>query len=231
MIMKRVIASLFFLFFSVLIFAQSGEIKVFDGKVVEGSLYMEKAFMLPQFTDGKVKLTNGEVFEGKVNIHALTQSIRFIGDKGDTLALDDDSIVSSVSAGNYFFIKDKRFYVQILNTDGNVSLGLTRTITLGSEVLEGAYGGKNEVSSIQKVNVHVSENKLQHIKNGSVLRFDYRENIYLVKDSRLYVPTKKNFVKFFPSKKDFVEEQFGSGKVSVSKEKELIVLFNQLVSM
>jgi hypothetical protein len=187
--------------------------------------------MLPQFTDGKVKLTNGEVFEGKVNIHALTQSIRFIGDKGDTLALDDDSIVSSVSAGSYFFIKDKRFYVQILNTDGNVSLGLTRTITLGSEVLEGAYGGKNEVSSIQKVNVHVSENKLQHIKNGSVLRFDYRENIYLVKDSRLYIPTKKNFVKFFPSKKDFVEEQFDSGKVSVSKEKELIVLFNQLVSM
>ena len=141
MIMKRVIASLFFLVFSVSIFAQSGEIKVFDGKVVEGALYMEKAFMLPQFTDGKVKLTNGEVFEGKVNIHALTQSIRFIGDKGDTLALDDDSIVSSVSAGSYFFIKDKRFYVQILNTDGNVSLGLTRTITLGYVVLEGAYGG------------------------------------------------------------------------------------------
>lgn len=231
MIMNRVIASVFFLFFSVLIFAQSGEIKVFDGKVVEGAFYKEKIFMLPQFVNGKVKLSNGEVFEGRLNIHALTQSIRFIGDKGDTLALNDDSAVSTVSAGGNFFIKDKRFYIQILNTDGNVSLGLTRTINLGSEVLEGAYGGKNDVSSIQKINVHVSENKLQHIKNGSVLRFDYRENIHLVKDGKLFIPTRKNFVKFFPSKRQYIDEQFESDKVGVNKQKELIVLFNQLVSM
>lgn len=231
MIMNRVMGVVFFLIFSASLYAQSGEIKVIDGKVVEGALFKEKAYMMPRFMDGKVKLTNGEIFEGVLNIHALTQSIRFINDKGDTLGLNDDSIVSTVSAGGYFFIKDKRFYVQMLNTDGNISLGLTRTINLGSEVLAGAYGGTNDVSSIQKINSHTSENKLQHIKNGSVLRFDYRENLYLVKDGKLYIPTKKNFVKFFPSKKQFVEEQFDSGKISVSKEKELIVLFNQLVSM
>jgi hypothetical protein len=117
MIMNRVMGVVFFLIFSASLYAQSGEIKVIDGKVVEGALFKEKAYMMPRFMDGKVKLTNGEIFEGVLNIHALTQSIRFINDKGDTLGLNDDSIVSTVSAGGYFFIKDKRFYVQMLNTD------------------------------------------------------------------------------------------------------------------
>ena len=97
--MKKVTLIIIFLFSCLMLSAQSGFIKVSKGKVTEGDFFKSKLFILPDFTDARIKFTNGEIYEGKVNIHTLSQTLRFVDAQGDTLAAADEKLVESVSAG------------------------------------------------------------------------------------------------------------------------------------
>ncbi|EKD31226.1 MAG: hypothetical protein ACD_77C00360G0003 [uncultured bacterium] len=228
--MKRVAILIIFSLFCFTVHAQSGYIKVSKGKVVEGDFFKSKIFMLKNFTNAVVKFSNGEVYEAKMNISALSQTLRFINPSGDTLAAVDEKMISSVSSGRLLFFKVNNQYVQILNTDGETSLGLTRNLNIGAESLAGAYGGKNEVSSIQKIEVFDYEKKIEKVVSDATLFFDYRENLFIVHKGKLFLFTKRNLQKFYPKQKAFIEEFYSTHSVNQNNNAEIISLYSQIVS-
>lgn len=228
--MKRVAVLIIFSLFCFTIQAQSGYIKVSKGKVVEGDFFKSKIFMLKDFTNAVVKFSSGEMYEAKLNIHALSQTIRFIGPSGDTLSAVDEKMISSVSAGRLLFFKVNNQYIQIINTDGETSLGLARNLNIGAESLAGAYGGKNEVSSIQKIEVFDYENKIEKVVSDATLFFDYRENLFIVHKGKLLLFTKRNLQKFYPNQKAFIEEYYSAHSVNQNNTSEIISLYSQIIT-
>lgn len=230
MIMKRVAVLIIFSLFCFTVQAQSGYIKVSKGKVIEGDFFKSKIFMLKDFTNAVVKFSNGEMHEAKININALSQSLRFIGPSGDTLSAVDEKKISSVSSGRLLFFKIDNQYIQIINTDGETSLGLARNLNVGSESLTGAYGGKNEVSSIQKIQVFDYENKIEKVVSDATLFFDYRENLFIVHKGKLLLFTRRNLQKLYPNEKEFIEEYYSTHSVNQNNTNEMISLYSQVVS-
>lgn len=228
--MKKVTLFIFFLFSCLMLSAQSGYIKVSGGKVIEGDFFKSKIYLLKNFTDAKIKFLNGDTYDAKINIHILSQTLRFIGPQGDTLAVADEKHIGSVSSGKLFFLKVNNQYVQVVNSDGETSLVVARALNIGQEKVTGAYGGTNEVSSIQKIEVYNDNNKIERITSSATLFYEYRETLFLVNRGKLYLVTRRNLQKFFPDKKEFIEEYYSTHNIQIDKKEEIVSLFNTILS-
>ncbi|MHC1689507.1 MAG: hypothetical protein AB9833_01625 [Bacteroidales bacterium] len=228
--MKKVTLIIIFLFSCLMLSAQSGFIKVSKGKVTEGDFFKSKLFILPDFTDARIKFTNGEIYEGKVNIHTLSQTLRFINSAGDTFSALNEKMITSVSPGKRLFYKINNQYVQVIDTDGETSLVLSRIMNIGSEKITGAYGGTNDVSSIQKINLLNYDNIIEKVTSETTLSFSYRENLFLLNRGKLFLITKRNLQKFFPSQKAFIEEYYSKNNIKQENREEIITLFKQILS-
>jgi hypothetical protein len=229
--MKRAILILLTMVTVLTISAQSGTIKVINGKVVEGDFFKEKIFVFDHYLEGRIRLNNGEVYTGKLNISTLNQTLRVISETGDTISISNEKLVEVVSSGNYFFRKFNIGYIQYLNTNGEVSLGLHRTMKLGSEKLQGAYGGSNEVSSIQKIATIDVDSRVEKISGTAELRYTYTETLFLMKDNKYYPANKRNFERMFSSLKSKINQYVDENKLSFSKKEDLVTLFNYLAKL
>ena len=229
--MKRAFLILLTMVTTLTISAQSGTIKVINGKVVEGDFFKEKIYVFDNYPEGRIRLNNGEVYTGKLNINTMDQSLRVISDTGDTISISNEKLVEVVSSGNNFFRKFNIGYIQYVNTNGEVSLGLHRTMKLGSEKLQGAYGGSNEVSSIQKIANYDVDSRLEKISGTAELRYTYTETFFLMKEDKYYPATKRNFERMFPDFKSKINQYVNENNLSFSKKEDLVTLFNYLVKL
>ncbi|PKO98198.1 MAG: hypothetical protein CVU13_11220 [Bacteroidetes bacterium HGW-Bacteroidetes-8] len=210
--------------------SQSGTIKVFNGKVVEGDFFKEKLYVFDKYVNGRIRLSDGTVYVGDLNINTLGQTVRVITDTRDTIAIKTEKLVEAVSAGNTLFLKLNNTYVQVLNTAGDTYLGISRVLKLGQEKIEGAYGGTNEVSSIAKYSSVEVENRLEKIVGSSNIRYDYYENIHLIKGGKLIPATKKNFEKLFSDQKKMIESYIEENNIKFNHNESVIQLFNYLAN-
>ncbi len=215
-------------FFSAL--AQSGTVRINNGKIVEGDLFKEKLLIFDNYVDGRIRLKDNTYYTSKLNINTMTQSLRVISEEGDTIIVNFENMVDVVSAGNMFLRKIQNSYIQILNTDGDVSLGLVRKINMGKEKLVGAYGGTNEVSSIAKVSSIDVDSRFEKIVGSSTLSFDYVENLFLLQGSRLVPATRRNFERMFSKKKSEIRSYVDQNNTRFNKKEEVAALFNFLTN-
>lgn len=210
--------------------AQTGTVKVLDGKIIEGQFFFDKQYIFDTYQEGRVSLDNGDYYTGMINISTLTQTLRIISQEGDTISINAEKKVNMVSTGRYFFRKINNLYVQVLNTDANASLGLVRKMFIGQEKLEGAYGGSSEVASISKINAIENDTRFDKLKGTSNVEYIYDELLYLIVKNKLLIPSKKNFEKAFPKQKDLIAKYLIENNVKFSKRDDLIPFFNYLVS-
>ena len=214
--------------FSLVSLSQSGTIKVYNGKVIEGDFFKEKLFIFDNYINGRIKLKDGTLYYGDLNINTLGQSLRVISDTGDTISIKTEREVDAVSAGNNYFIKLNNVYIQIINTAGDLFLGMERSLKIGQEKIEGAYGGTNDGSSISKLSTVEVENKIETIVGSSTLKYDYYERLYFVKNGKIIPITKKNFVKFFPGQKNMIEKYVADNNIKFNHNESVIKLFDYL---
>ncbi len=210
--------------------AQTGTVKVLDGKIIEGQFFFDKQYIFDTYQEGRVSLDNGDYYTGMINISTLTQTLRIISQEGDTISINAEKKVNMVSTGRYFFRKINNLYVQVLNTDANASLGLVRKMFIGQEKLEGAYGGSSEVASISKINAIENDTRFDKLKGTSNVEYIYDELLYLIVKNKLLIPSKKNFEKAFPKQKDLIAKYLIENNVKFSKRDDVIPFFNYLVS-
>ena len=80
-------------------------------------------FVSPEFQAGVITFSDGGFSRAPVNISTIEQRVYFISPEGQYQVLADEDQVRRVSIKGRTFIKSKYGYVEILQTDGDVSLG------------------------------------------------------------------------------------------------------------
>ena len=214
------------------LFAQLPTVVINNGKVMEGDFFKEKFYMLKSFGQGVVKLKDSNLLEGVVNISAFTQTINVITPEGDTTNINLESMVESVSIGRHLFFKINGSYIQILDSNGDVSLGLNRILKLGTENVEGAYGGKTDNSSVSAIrNVTNTAGQWTPIGRGIKYNVLYSENLFLVKKGKASVVSKRNFQRLFPNHNQEIESFLNENKCEFSNSSDVIKLFKYLIAI
>lgn len=229
--MKKCLLLLLFLALQLPVNAQDGVLKARDGKIFDSEAFLKHRYAMPIFSNGKIILKDKTTYTGKFNVDNCSQTLRMIGEKGDTLSVASESLIVSMSAGGYLFYKIKRRYIQILDTDGKTSLGLAKQVTFGRKSLTGAFGMSDDVAMMDNV-VSIEDNFYYQIEKGlwtGSVPFNYREIVYIVNKGRLYSFTNSNLKKFFPEKYPDIERYIKEQKLDISKREDASLLYKFVI--
>lgn len=229
--MKKIIFTTLLFFVVLCSWSQSGTIKVEEGKVVKGQFFFDKLYIFDNYLDGRIILNNGRHYTGPININTVTQSVRIISQEGDTIQIESENNVNLVSVGRVLFKKINNSYVQFLNTDGKRSLGLVRKMSIGSEIIAGAYGGTSETSSVSKLGAleNKAESRFTILSKVANMEYFYNELLYILYKNKIVLATKRNFQKAFPGQKKLISNYLQENSVDFSKKESVISLFNYLI--
>ncbi len=91
------------------------------------------------FVPAKVFLKDGDVASGKFNFDYLNQVMKYIGEKGDTLAIANEKDINYISTPIDTFFYDKKYYEWIASS-ASARLAVRRTYKLIGRDKIGAYG-------------------------------------------------------------------------------------------
>ena len=173
-------------------------VKVNAGYNIMEAFPTSEIFLYPQFTSGRVFLRNGSLAEGKLNYSRLVDEIHFIGPKGDTLALDNETDVKYIAAGNDTFYYDEG-YLRIVTPGSFAKLAIRDVWVVSSTRQLGAYNSTN--NSVNMLSFKSLE------EGGRLYDLVVNEDIILKKEEKYYfgdnfnqfvIASKTNLLMLFP---------------------------------
>lgn len=206
--MKRFLIGLCFLMFCLPGFGQRGELVMKSGVNFSLDIADSLMYVLPHYSMGVVVFKDGGRSQALLNINTLDQRVSFIDGKGDTLFVANESDVASVYVMNRYFRKwGASLYLEILNPRADVSVALGRSLVLSEPVKEGAYGSKSSTTSVTTIRQFSdAPGSIRDLSNYVNVPWKYVFNVYLSSGEKVMTPSKKSFVKLFPSRAEFISE-------------------------
>jgi len=207
------------LFFSNMAFSQTKSDISFDPSF----------YLLPKFTDGTIKMKDGNVAGGKLNYNTVVDEMQFIDDKNEILSVADPTVVVQVIIGDRKFYYLKNYFFELV-ADGNILL-FSRIHVKRFEEKIGAYGGTSSTSSITSVSSYTSDNGTLTKLNAGVKVSLQTEVVYYIALNGKYklVLTKNDLFKLFPANKDQIKQEMDKQNIqfdSVDSFKKIIDFIN-----
>ena len=176
-----------------------------------GGLPADVYYLLPEFADGTVYITGQGPAQGKLNICAVDNSLRFKDDAGQELTANDPDRIISVVIGNDYFIRaNGAFYRRIL-VSGDIGIAVKRQVVIRTDVKRGAYGVVDQTSSIREYSTLHTEGGAFKLNENKEYPYTVSESLFLCRGNSVIPLTKRNLRKFFPDRKDEVDAWFKAG--------------------
>lgn len=218
---------------AVMVFAQNkqGVIQAVVGTDLSKALPGDVVYMYPSFQNGSIMYKDNTFGEGKMNLYLLGEDIHFIDPKGDTLELNNQNDVKMVSIGKDMYLRFQNSYVRILESTDQVALGMRSYVFLDHSAKEGAYGvvsNTMSVTTMRSVSEGGREYYLSSLKN---LPYTLKHDLFLYANEKLYMATKKNFIKLYPEKKADIEAFIKENKTNFDNAQDALALFVYLKSL
>ena len=171
----------------------------------------EVFYLMPAFTDGVVYLRGQAPAQGKMNICAVDNTLRFIDDNGVELeAANADNIVK-VQLDTVWFIRNRGVFYRMYPVTSNMGVALRRDVRIIRDAKEGAYGGTSQTSSIREYSSLYTESGIYNLNANKKYPHDVKETLYLYKGEGVYPLSKNNLKKLCPDKKADIEAWFKAG--------------------
>jgi len=176
------------------------------------------------FPKSQVTIKDGSVHDLEANVSTLWQNI-FIS-KGTKFPNED---IVMLKRGDTLIYRIDGEYNQILKTNGEVSLGVVKFFIhdpppisvpkeIGSKPLSRDDMQRALLESFEKIK-----------QEGEVeLKYELREQLFLISEGKRYSPTERNFIKLFDDRKDDIKRYLKENNVKLLKNAEITELFGYL---
>jgi len=169
-------------------------------------------YVLPEFGQGRLVYTDGGFSTGRFNISTIDQSLRYIDEKGEVMSVTDNGNIDRVTINGMLFIKHQSSYVGIVQQYDDIYLCASRKMEFKTNVNAG-YGkasGTTAISTVNKITTDVGQT------------FDYTQaddysiklQPFILRNNRLYAPSKSSILKSFPDKADQIKAYLGDHDVN-----------------
>ena len=206
--MKKIFFTTVILFACSFVYAQRQNFMYPDKKSME--LFDSVKFVNDKFYTGIAVSKDGKQSVGTMNICTIDQRIHFIDAQGDTLVIKHNEEVDRAYILGKAYINSKYGYVKILEMVGDVAVCELKLVEIHVDAPSGAYGLKTQTSSVKTLTSMdlSSEGMAGHTLNLEQERekpFAYSRKPFIYAKGNVYPATKKQLMKCFPKKKDFIE--------------------------
>lgn len=186
--------------------------------------FMREIYMYPAFEQGLVEYRNGQKFKSTLNYNKALGTIQFIDEKGDTLSMNNEESIQTISIGNDVYRYDPEC-MQILKSGENATLYKRETVRIADKLKTGGYGIPNTagtIESIDRLDTRVTYNQI-----------DLNESLLISKVTTFYIEnrrgeklpaSKKNILNLYSKHEDAIRSYIKSKNLDLDREDALIEL-------
>ena len=167
-------------------------------------------YLMPAFGQGMVYLRGQSPAQGKLNICAADNTLRFIDDKGNELVAADPENIMKVRIDTVTFIRHQGAFVRLYPVSDDMGIALKREVKIIKDAKQGAYGTTSQTSAIKEYGTFYSEGVAYDLNKEKEYPYRVSESCLVYKGESVMPPTKNNLRKMFPTKKEEVDAYFKS---------------------
>ena len=180
-------------------------------KKAPNGISAEVYYLMPQFSEGTVYLRGQRPLQGKMNICAVDNTLRFIGPDGEELSATEDGDIVKVRIDSVMFLRDHDIFYRLYPLSSEMGVALQREVRIFWDAKEGAYGSVSQTSSIQQYGIIHSDGSTHTLSGLKEYPYSVSEIPSLYKEGAIYPITRKNLRKLFPAHKDEIDAWFKTG--------------------
>lgn len=165
-------------------------------------------YLMPSFGNGLVYIKGQGPAQGKLNICALNNTLRFLDKDGKEVEASETDNIIMVRIDTVSFLQGGGVFFRMYPVSGDLGVALRRNVVVHKDVKEGAFGTQSHTSSITEYkNVYVDGISYDL---GKTKKYPYNvtETVFLYKGNDILALSKRNLRKLFPEKKAEIDAWF-----------------------
>lgn len=193
------------------------------------SMPKEVYYLMPSFSDGTVYFRGQAPAEGRLNICAVDNTLRFLDKDGKELAAAQEDIVFKVKIDTVFFLRSQGIYYRMYPLSRDLGIALRRDVRIIKDVKTGAYGTESRTESIREYGTFYSDGVAYSLDRVKDYPYEVADRLYIYNGGDVFPISKKNLRKLFPEKKEEIDAFFKSGKSIPSTLNEALETLSQWV--
>ena len=172
----------------------------------------EDFYLMPAFGEGTVYLRGQGPAQGRLNICAVDQTLRFIDDDGTELSAADQDAIARVQIDTVWFLRSGGAFYRMYPVSSEFGIALRRDTKVIRDVKKGAYGMADQTSSIRQYSTLYTDGAAQQLNRNQAASYAVSETVCLYCRDAVVKLSKANLKKLFPDRKDDIDAYFKSGK-------------------
>ena len=211
------------------LFSQTSEIITVKAGQKISDVYKE-IYRYPQFTAGRVYFVNGDVSAAKLNYNLITETMLFVNQKGDTLAIADETAVKFITIEKDSFYYDNG-YLEFVDGNKSVRLAIKQRIKFSDKKKIGAFGMPTSTVRTESDDTFLGDRRFNFLVAEDLI-FKKETEFYLSQGSNNFVVlNKKNLLKIFPRNKENIEAFLKEKNINLQAAKDIEILIQYLGSL
>lgn len=169
-------------------------------------------YLMPDFGQGMIWFSNQGPAEGKLNICAEDNSLRYLDKNGqEVVAASIDNVVK-VQIDTAVFIRSEGVFYRIYPVSDELAVAVRRDLDIQRDAQRGAYGGYSRTSSIREYSTLYADGVAYQLEKSKNYPFTVSETCYLYTGGKIASFSKRTLRKLFPQRKDDIDMYLKSGK-------------------
>jgi hypothetical protein len=169
-------------------------------------------YLMPEFGQGMIWFSNQGPAEGKMNICAEDNSLRYLDKDGqEVVAASIDNVVK-VQIDTAVFIRHEGVFYRIYPVSDEMAVAVRRDLDIQRDAQRGAYGGYSRTSSIREYGTLYADGVAYQLEKSKKYPFTVSETCFLYTGGKIASFSKRTLRKLFPQRKDDIDMYLKSGK-------------------
>ena len=187
-------------------------------------------YLRPAFGQGMVYFYGQSPAQGKLNICALDNTLRFIDNNGTELAAADSKDILKVVIEGVTYLHSGGIFYQLFPAATEYGIALERTVTILRDVKTGAFGTTSQTSSIREYSTFYADGVAYNIGSDKVSPYTVSETLFLYRGTSVMAFNKRQLKRLFPERKADIDAWFKAGNAlpeTVPEALEILALWAQ----
>ena len=178
----------------------------------QGDLTPEIYYLMPDFGQGMIWFSNQGPAEGKLNICAEDNTLRYLDKDGkEVVAASIDNVVK-VQIDKAVFIRSEGAFYRIYPVSDEMAVAVRRDLDIQRDAQRGAYGSYSRTSSIREYSTLYADGVTYQLEKSKKYPFTVSETCFLYTGGKIVSFSKRTLRKYFPQRKDDIDVYLKSGK-------------------
>ena len=187
-------------------------------------------YLMPEFGQGMIWFSDQGPAQGKMNICAEDNSLRYLDNDGkEVVAASIDNVVK-VQIDTAVFIRNDGVFYRIYAVSNEVAVAVRRDLDIQRDAQRGAYGGYSRTSSIREYSTLYADGVAYQLEKSKKYPFTVSETCFLYTGGKIVSFSKRTLRKIFPQRKDEIDAYLKSGKSLPGDLPDVQAFLNRLAS-